>query len=61
MFDAQRLADQFETSLRAERMQADGLTRAISLMQLPFRGNCMNWTPGFPRQLAGRNDRAIQI
>lgn len=46
MFDAQLLADHFETSLRAARMQTDSLTHADSLMQLPFRGNCMNWTLG---------------
>ena len=46
MIDAQLLADHFDVSLRAARLQTDGLTHADSLMQLPFRGNCMNWTLG---------------
>ena len=28
------------------QMQTDGLTREDSLLQLPFRGNCLNWVLG---------------
>jgi hypothetical protein len=34
-------------------MQTDGLTHADSLLQLPFRGNCLNWVLG--HILANRN------
>ena len=46
MFDAQLLAIHFETSLGLAKRQTDGLTHPESLLQLPFRGNCMNWTLG---------------
>ncbi len=46
MINAELLADHFALSLRNIRMQTDGLTHADSLLQLPFRGNCMNWTLG---------------
>lgn len=46
MIDAQLMADHFALSLRSIHMQTDGLTHADSLLQLPFRGNCMNWTLG---------------
>ena len=35
------------------KMQTDGLTNADSLLQLPFRGNCLNWVLG--HILDGRN------
>ncbi|HEY2979538.1 MAG TPA: DinB family protein [Anaerolineales bacterium] len=46
MINAQLMADHFALSLRAIRSQTEGLTHAESLLQLPFRGNCMNWTLG---------------
>jgi len=34
-------------------MQTEGLTHADSLLQLPFRGNCLNWVLG--HIIVGRN------
>ena len=46
MIDPQMMADQYAFSLRNLHLQTNGLTHADSLIQLPFRGNCMNWTLG---------------
>lgn len=46
MIDPQMMADHYAISLRNLHLQTDGLTHAESLIQLPFRGNCMNWTLG---------------
>jgi hypothetical protein len=46
MIDAHLLAEHFALSLRSIHRQTEGLTHADSLLQLPFRGNCMNWTLG---------------
>lgn len=46
MIDAQAMADQFAVSLRVTHSQTNGLTHEQSLLQLPFRGNCMNWVLG---------------
>lgn len=46
MIDPQMMADHYAISLRNLHMQTNGLTHADSLLQLPFRGNCMNWTLG---------------
>lgn len=37
---------QFTATYGTLRKQTDGLTHADSLLQLPFRGNCLNWTVG---------------
>ena len=36
----------YETNNRVVNMQAKGLTHEDSLLQLPFRGNCLNWVVG---------------
>lgn len=41
-----RLKENFEFTHRLIHMQTDGLTHADSLLQLPFRGNCLNWVLG---------------
>lgn len=46
MIDSQTMADHYAISLRNLHRQTNGLTHEQSLMQLPFRGNCMNWTLG---------------
>jgi DinB family protein len=46
MIDEQAMADHFAVSLRAIRSQIQGMTHDQSLLQLPFRGNCMNWVVG---------------
>lgn len=35
-----------ETNLHIIKAQTQGLTHADSLLQLPFRGNCLNWVIG---------------
>ena len=44
--DGAQLARSFNRNLSVIRMQVDGLTHPDSLLQLPFRGNCLNWTLG---------------
>ncbi len=46
MIDPQMIADNYAISLRNLHLQTNGLSHADSLLQLPFRGNCMNWTLG---------------
>ena len=36
----------YETNNRVIKMQSEGLTHEDSLIQLPFRGNCLNWVVG---------------
>lgn len=38
--------------------QTNGLTHEDSLLQLPFRGNCLNWVLG---HLANNRDRLLQL
>ncbi|MDY7040410.1 MAG: DinB family protein [Chloroflexota bacterium] len=54
----QSLAQSFDLTFRLIRMQTEGLTHADSLLQLPFRGNCLNWVLG--HILVGRNT-ALQL
>ena len=50
----QTLIRSFDTTHRLIKMQTDGLTHADSLLQLPFRGNCLNWVLG--HIVVGRNE-----
>lgn len=50
---AESLIGSFERTHRIIEMQTDGLTHADSLVQPPFRGNCLNWVLG--HILTGRN------
>jgi uncharacterized damage-inducible protein DinB len=43
---AESLIQSFALTHRLIKMQTDGLTNADSLLQLPFRGNCLNWVLG---------------
>lgn len=47
------LARSFALTHRLIKMQTDGLTHEDSLLQLPFRGNCLNWVLG--HIIEGRN------
>jgi hypothetical protein len=53
MIDATQLADSFALNTRLIHMQTAGLTHADSLLQPPFRANCLNWIIG--HLLVGRN------
>ncbi len=46
MFSPANLADAFGRNVHILKQQTAGLTQAESLMQLPFRANCMNWVVG---------------
>jgi len=46
MITATDLIGAFERNLDIVKSQTQGLTHADSLLQLPFRGNCMNWVLG---------------
>lgn len=51
--DAETLIQSYGVNLQVVRLQTDGLTHADSLLQPPFRGNCLNWVLG--HILVGRN------
>ena len=46
MITPQILSDAFENNIEIVKMQTAGLTQADSLVQLPFRSNCLNWVLG---------------
>ena len=46
MLEPHELAEAFGRNLGVLQAQAEGLTHADSLLQLPFRGNCLNWVLG---------------
>lgn len=53
MISPEYLSESFGRNVAIVRMQADGVSQAESLAQLPFRGNCLNWLVG--HLLTGRN------
>lgn len=46
MITATDLIGALERNLNIVKSQTQGLSHADSLLQLPFRGNCMNWVLG---------------
>ena len=46
MLTPQIFTDSFERNLHVIRLQTAGLSQADSLVQLPFRANCLNWVLG---------------
>ncbi len=40
------LAEAYARNVNIIKMQTEGLSQADSLLQLPFRANCMNWVVG---------------
>src|SRR5215467_4220807 len=46
MLEPHELAEAFGRNLGVLQAQAEGLTHTDSLLQLPFRGNCLNWILG---------------
>jgi uncharacterized damage-inducible protein DinB len=46
MYDAATFAPLFSRTYRVIHMQTEGLTHADSVLQPPFRGNCLNWVLG---------------
>ena len=46
MMSAQDLSNAFARNVMIMKMQTDSLTRADSLRQFSFGGNCLNWVLG---------------
>ena len=46
MITNKQLSDALERNIRVIQMQTKGLTQVDSLLQMPFRANCMNWVIG---------------
>jgi uncharacterized damage-inducible protein DinB len=46
MITNKQLTEAFERNVRIVQMQTKGLSQADSLLQMPFRANCMNWVLG---------------
>jgi hypothetical protein len=46
MIPIQTLSDFFERNLEIIKMQTDNISHQDSLIQLPFRSNCLNWVVG---------------
>lgn len=46
MISIENLAAAYRRNLEIIKMQTEGLTQADSLIQLPFRANCLNWVVG---------------
>jgi uncharacterized damage-inducible protein DinB len=46
MISSTTLAEAFNRNVEIIKLQTAGLSQTDSLIQLPFRGNCMNWIVG---------------
>ena len=46
MISIQDLSDFYARNLEIIKMQTEGMTHQESLIQLPFRSNCLNWVVG---------------
>ncbi len=46
MISIQNLSDFYARNVEIIKMQTEGLTHLESLIQLPFRSNCLNWVVG---------------
>jgi uncharacterized damage-inducible protein DinB len=46
MISPTHMAASYRRNLQIMKMQTEGLSHEQSLVQLPFRGNCMNWIAG---------------
>jgi uncharacterized damage-inducible protein DinB len=46
MVTAEQLVEAYGRNLGIVKRQVQGLTHADSVLQLPFRGNCLNWVLG---------------
>lgn len=58
MLDTKTSIEAFARNVRLVKMQANGLTHEESLLQLPFRGNCLNWVLG---HLAANRDSVLKL
>jgi len=46
MISIQNLSDFYDRNVQIVKMQTEGLSHEDSLIQLPFRSNCLNWVVG---------------
>lgn len=46
MIDAATIQKTYERNMMVIKMQVEGLKHEDSMLQLPFRGNCLNWVLG---------------
>ena len=46
MITPQSMSAAYERNVAILKLQAEGLSHAESLLQLPFRANCLNWVAG---------------
>lgn len=58
MISSHQLAGSFALNLNILRWQSEGLTNEDSLLQPPFRGNCLNWVLG---HIAVSRDRVLRL
>jgi len=58
MIGSKDLAEAFGRNVEIIKRQTDGLTHADSLIQLPFRGNCLNWVIG---HIAVNRDNILNV
>src|SRR5690349_4008335 len=56
--DSKLLIEGLENNFGVLQRQINGLTHEQSLLQLPFRGNCLNWVMG---HLVERRDRMLEL
>lgn len=56
--DSKLLIEALENNFGVLQRQVNGLTHEDSLLQLPFRGNCLNWVIG---HLVERRDRMLEL
>ena len=59
MTDPDKLVQSFKLTHWIIHKQAEGLTHADSVLQLPFRGNCFNWVLG--HIMTSRNEALILL
>jgi hypothetical protein len=57
--NAETLIQSFRLTWRIMQMQTKGLSHADSLLQPPFRGNCLNWVLG--HILVGRDQALVLL
>jgi hypothetical protein len=58
MITPQKLGEMFGLNVNVITLQTKELTHADSLLQLPFRGNCLNWVLG---HIVANRNRVLEL
>lgn len=58
MITTEHLTNSFDRNLRIIQMQTDGLSHSDSILQAPFRANCLNWVLG---HIAASRDSVLRM